>query len=284
MQRAAATLKEAGIQQPWFEAQLLLCWLLGKTIAEVLAHGEYMLTDLQVGKYWELVEQRKRRKPLAYITGVKSFMGWDFLVTEAVLIPRPETEILVELAVQQLVQHHSGESVVIADIGTGCGAIGLSMLMLLPPARLCAVDSSHSALAVARKNAAQFGLQQRVKFFQGDLLSPLEQFRGKLACIIANLPYIPQDEYASLQPEITDYEPREALVSGKDGLYHYRRLLAQARHYLVAGGLLLVEIGSSQGEEVQTLFRQGGFSPQLANDLAGRDRVVWGRKNTVLNI
>ncbi|MGI6362659.1 MAG: peptide chain release factor N(5)-glutamine methyltransferase [Bacillota bacterium] len=279
MQRAAATLKEAGIQQPWFEAQLLLCWLLGKTQAEVLARQEDLLTDQQARQYWHLVEQRKKRRPLAYITGVRPFMGWDFHVTEAVLIPRPETEVLVELAVQQVNKHFPGEEVCIADIGTGCGAIGLSLLMLLPTARLCAVDSSPAALAIAKKNAAKFGLQQRVTFFQGDLLSPLEKYRGKLACIVANLPYIPQDEYAALQPEITEYEPRDALVSGEDGLWHYRRLLSKAHHYLVAGGLLLVEIGCCQGREVQEMFRQGGFSPRLAKDLAGRDRVVWGIKN-----
>lgn len=279
MLKAAAQLKDAGIRHPWFEAQLLLSWVLGKNQAEVLAHGEYLLTDQQAKQFWELVEQRKKRKPLAYITGIKSFLRWDFLVTEDVLIPRPETEILVELAVQQVMQNFPGESVMIADIGTGSGAIGLSMLMLLPLAKLCAVDSSPAALAVAQKNAVKFGLDQRVFFFLGDLLSPLIQFRGKLTCIVANLPYIPQGEYADLQSEITDYEPQGALVSGDDGLRHYRRLLSQAADYLVAGGLLLVEIGSSQGQEVQKLFRHGGFSPWLEKDLAGKNRIVWGIKN-----
>lgn len=275
---AAAQLKEAGILQPWFEAQLLISWVIGKNQATMLAHGEYILTDQQVKQFWDSVEQRKRRKPLAYITGIKSFLHWDFLVTEDVLIPRPETEILVELAVEQLRQNFPGEATTIADIGTGSGAIGLSMLMLLPLAKLWAVDSSPAALAVAQKNAAKFGLHQRAFFFLGDLLSPLEHYRGKLTCIVANLPYIPLGEYATLQPEITDYEPQGALVSGDDGLMHYRRFLSQGADYLVAGGLLLVEIGSSQGQEVQNLFREIGLSPHLEKDLAGKNRIVWGIK------
>jgi release factor glutamine methyltransferase len=275
---AAAQLKDAGIRQPWFESQLLISWVLGKNQAAMLAHGEYIPTDQQIKQFWDSVEQRKRRKPLAYITGIKSFLHWDFLVTEDVLIPRPETETLVELAVEQLTEKFSGDSIMIADIGTGSGIIGLSMLMLLPLAKLLAVDSSPAALAVAQKNAARFCLHQRAFFFRGDLLSPLEQYRGKLTCIVANLPYIPQGEYIALQPEITNYEPQGALVSGDDGLSHYRRLLSQGGDYLMAGGLLLVEIGCTQGQEVQNLFRQGGLSPRLEKDLAGKNRIVWGIK------
>lgn len=278
MLEAAAKLKEAGIDQPWFEAQLLLGWVLGKDQATVLSH-DCILSDSQAKQFKQGVEERRKRKPLAYITGYKPFLHWDFYVNEDVLIPRPETEILVELAVQKLGQGFPGQSVLVADIGAGSGAIGLSILMLLPSARLCAVDSSSAALRVAEKNAAKFGVAQRATFLPGDLLAPLEQFRGQFACIVANLPYVAAGEYANLQPEIRRYEPREALVSGPDGLWHYQRLLKQAADYLLPGGLLFVEIGCSQGPEMQKLFSNNGFGlPHVEKDLAGLARIVWGAK------
>ncbi|MDD4657988.1 MAG: peptide chain release factor N(5)-glutamine methyltransferase [Eubacteriales bacterium] len=275
---AAAKLKEAGIANPWFEAQLLLGWVLDKDQAAVLAQ-DCQLSDQQAKEFRQGVEERRKRKPLAYITGIKPFLHWDFSVNEDVLIPRPETEILVELAVQELKKAFPGQSVLVADIGAGSGAIGLSMLMLLPSARLCAVDASPPALRMAQTNAAKFGLSQRVTFWAGDLLAPLAQLRGQFACIVANLPYVAAEEYANLQPEITEYEPREALVSGPDGLWHYRRLLRQAADYLLPGGLLFVEIGCTQGPEMQKLFSGHGFAPpHVEKDLAGLARIVWGAK------
>ncbi|HCX78560.1 MAG TPA: peptide chain release factor N(5)-glutamine methyltransferase [Firmicutes bacterium] len=279
MLEAVAKLKEAGIDKPWFEAQLLLGWVLGKDQAAVLTHDEIALSDQQAQLFRQGVEERRKRKPFAFITGIKPFLHWDFCVNEDVLIPRPETEILVELAVQELNKGFPGQSVLVADIGAGSGAIGLSMLMLLPAARLYAVDCSILALKVAQKNAEKFGLVERAIFLPGDLLAPLEQLRGQFACIVANLPYVAAREYADLQPEISGYEPREALVSGADGLCHYRRLLRQAADYLLPGGLLFVEIGSTQAQEVQRLFRSGGFAaPQVEKDLAGLARIVWGTK------
>lgn len=276
---AAARLKEAEIQQPWFEAQLLLGWALGKDQASILALDNLMLSAQQAHMFFWGIEQRQKRKPLAYITGSKSFLRWDFCVNEAVLIPRPETEILVELAVRELSKAFPSQQVLVADIGAGSGAIGLSMLMLLPLARLFAVDLSLSALGVARKNAEKFRLVERVTFLQGDLLAPLKQQSGQFAGIVANLPYVPAGDYANLQPEIIRYEPREALVSGEDGLGHYRRLLKEAADYLLPGGLLLVEIGGAQAHQVQQLFICGGFgAPRVEKDLAGLARIVWGAK------
>jgi len=276
---AAARLKEAEIQQPWFEAQLLLGWALGKDQTAVLAHDDLVPSVQQVQLFFQGIGQRQKHKPLAYITGSKSFLHWDFCVNEAVLIPRPETEILVELAVRELSKGFPYQSILIADIGTGSGAIGLSMLLLLPLARLYAVDLSQSALRVARNNAEKFGLVERATFLQGDLLRPLKQLRGQFAGIVANLPYVATGDYANLQPEITRYEPREALVSGADGLWHYRRLLKRATDYLLPGGLLFVEIGSAQAHQVQQLFISGGFdAPRVEQDLAGLARIVWGVK------
>jgi release factor glutamine methyltransferase len=276
---AAARLKEAEIQQPWFEAQLLLGWALGIDQASLLAHDNLALSVQQAHMFFQGIEQRQQRKPLAYIVGRKSFLHWDFCVNEDVLIPRPETEILAELAVQELSKGFPDQSILIADIGTGSGAIGLSMLMLMPLARLCAVDLSPSALGVARQNAEKFGLIERTTFLQGDLFEPLNQLRGQFAGIVANLPYVSAGDYVNLQPEITRYEPREALVSEADGLGHYQRLLKGAAAYLLPGGQLFIEIGSAQAHKVQQLFIGGGFdSPRVERDLAGLARIVWGTK------
>lgn len=271
---AAHSLRQAGVEQPWFEAQLLLAHAAGLDIAGLSAHDDEFLCPDQQKLYNSYVEQRVKRKPQAYITGKKYFLDWEFYVNEDVLIPRPETELLVQLAVREL-KSRFGDSVQIADIGTGSGAIGLSILAMLPSAQLSAVDLSQAALRVARLNAEHLGVQDRTEFLWGDLLEPLESRRGKLHCLTANLPYIASADYQGLEPEIA-YEPRNALVSGIDGLDHYRSLLAQARHFLLPEGLAFVEIGSTQGEEVKKLFVLGGFRhPRVERDLAGHSRIVW---------
>lgn len=279
LQRGAAQLKEAGIDRPWSEALLLLAWALGRSQAALLAHPELVLKPEEVRRYSLGLAQRRACKPLAYITESKSFLHWDFFVRKGVLIPRPETELLAELAAAQVKRYFPADDLLLADIGTGCGAIGLSLLLLLPGARLLAVDSSPRALETAKINARRLGVESRAFFVGGDLLAPLGPWRGNLACITANLPYIPEGEYGGLQPEVREYEPKEALVSGPDGLDHYRSLLAEAGKTLVSGGLLLVEIGDRQGERVLELFRRGGFpAPEIKKDLAGLDRIVWARK------
>lgn len=279
LKHGAAVLKEAGVSEPWFEAQLLMSWALGKTQADVIAHDLETLTAEEANRFCAGLRKRRQRAPLAYITGKKSFMNWDFHVEEGVLIPRPESEVLVELAALQLKSSFPEQSINLADIGVGSGAIGLSLLMLLPTVKLFAVDLSSRALAVAKKNAAALGIGHRVKFYEGDLLEPLWGFAGQLHCIVANLPYIPSRDYEMLQPEIQGYEPRAALVSGVDGLNHYRRLLAQARDFLRPAALLFVEIGWNQDRLVRQLFTDHGFSAAaVVKDLAGLPRVVWGKR------
>lgn len=277
---ATGKLRAAGIDQPWFEAQLLLAATLKKTTVEIIAHGERSLSASQFRQFTAAVRQRQQRKPLAYIVGSKHFLHWDFAVNQDVLVPRPETELLVELAVRELRHRFPEAPLQLADIGTGSGVIGLSMLALLPSARLAAVDLSEPALLVARKNARRMQVQDRVTFYPGDLLQPLAGWKGSINCLTANLPYVASVEYENLQPEILRFEPREALVSGVDGLRHYRRLLREAKNYLCTGGLIFIEVGSTQGEQVQRLFIHGGFeSPQIEKDLAGHERIVWAAKD-----
>ena len=278
--RGAQELRAAGIENPWFEAQVLLARTLGLDAVVVMAHGEVELSAAEAGRFNQALAQRASRKPMAYIIGVKPFMHWEFIVTEDVLIPRPETEVLVEKAVFELNRNFPDLPLRLADIGTGSGVIGLSMLALLPSARLTAVDVSPAALEVARQNAQLLGVRDRVIFSCGDLLSPLEDMEEKgFHCVTANLPYIAAGEYPGLQPEVRCHEPRGALVSGPDGLCHYRRLLREVGKFLVPGGMVFIEIGSTQGIQVRQLFVDGGFPhPQVEKDLAGHDRVVWARK------
>lgn len=280
MVAAAAKLRQAGIEQPWFEAQLLLASVMELDPVTIIAHEAEVISPGLQEKYTEAVNQRLKFKPLAYITGKKAFMKWDFYVNEDVLIPRPETETLTQLAVDELESRFSGNPIMIADIGTGSGVIGLSMLALLPSARLVAVDLSEPALMVARENAQRLGVQDRVSLYSGDLLQPLVGWQGSLHCITANLPYVARADYETLQPEIALFEPKDALISGTDGLRHYRGLLRQAWDYLLPGGLVFVEIGSTQAEQVTKLFISGGFNePRVVVDLAGKPRVVWAERN-----
>jgi len=272
---AAARLRQAGIDQAWFEAQLLLSTALGIDTVEIIAHGEVDLAPHELEKYNDVVTQRQQRKPLAYIIGKKPFLNWEFYVDEGVLIPRPETELLVELAIEKLRGLHGPLS--LADIGTGSGAIGLSMLKLLPQAKLVAVDISPASLTVAGHNAQRLKIRNRVTLLQGDLLEPLKGWPEKFHCITANLPYIPLQEYIGLQPEITQFEPETALVSGIDGLEHYRRLLPLVPTQLRPGGLIFVEIGKAQAGAVAEIFRQNGFRPTIEKDLAGHPRIVWAK-------
>lgn len=279
MREAAVKLEAAGVPDAWSEALLLMGWALGLGPAAALVREEAIPPGV-AQQFLQGVEARSKRKPYAYISGVKPFLNWDFTVTPEVLIPRPETEILVELAAQELKNRFPGQPLLLADIGTGCGVIGLSLLLLLPLARLCALDNSLGALRVAKENARKLDLLARVDFFRGDLLSPLGEPRGDFHCLVANLPYVSETEYTALQPEITGYEPRQALVSGPEGLQHYRRFLPEAGDYLAPGGLLAVEIGCGQGQAVKELFITGGFpQPAIARDLAGLDRIVWATKN-----
>src|SRR5690554_221010 len=272
---AAARLRQAGIDQAWFEAQLLLSTALGIDTVEIIAHGEVDLAPHELEKYNDVVTQRQQRKPLAYIIGKKPFLNWEFYVDEGVLIPRPETELLVELAIEKLRGLHGPLS--LADIGTGSGAIGLSMLKLLPQAKLVAVDISPASLTVAGHNAQRLKIRNRVTLLQGDLLEPLKGWPEKFHCITANLPYIPLQEYIGLQPEITQFEAETALVSGIDGLEHYRRLLPLVPTQLRPGGLIFVEIGKAQAGAVAEIFRQNGFRPTIEKDLAGHPRIVWAK-------
>lgn len=255
-----------------FEAELLLAHTLGISRASLLARLGDPITPKDAAQFAGMVARRAQREPLAYILGHQEFYGLDFVVDRRVLIPRPETEHVVELALQALKTVSNPEPVV-ADVGTGCGAIALAIAHRAPHARVIATDISPDALAVAQLNASRLHLADRVEFRCADLLDGITV---PIDILAANLPYIPLERLPHLPREIRDYEPRIATIAGVDGLSVIRRLLAQVEAHMVRRGLIFLEIGEEQGSEARELAKAmlPRAAVQVHQDLEGLDRVL----------
>lgn len=275
LRAGVALLRSAGIERAEREAGWLLEAALGTSPLAVRLESARRLSADERARAERLFARRASREPLQYILGTQEFCGLDFLVGPDVLIPRPESEVLVEaLAASQAAQANP----LIADIGTGSGCLAVAAAHRLPAILVYAVDLSPGALRVARANAERHGVAGRVRFLEGDLCRPLEAegLRGRLGAILSNPPYIPEAEVEGLQPEVGRFEPRLALAGGPDGLAFHRRLLAEARDLLAPGGLLLLEVAAGQADAVQALASaQGGYRlGEVLKDGAGIERVV----------
>ncbi len=250
--------------------QALLAHITGHDRAWLLAHAEASLTADQAGRFAELMERAVQGEPLAYLTGEREFAGLAFYVEPGVLVPRPETEEVVNIVVRWAANRPMGPLRVI-DVGTGSGIIAVTLALRLPQAQITASDISADALRVARHNAQRHGAGSRITFVQGDLLAP---FRGPFEVIAANLPYIASDELALL--DVGRWEPEVALDGGADGLEIVRRLLQQASSRLAPGGLLVLEIGYNQGARAAAIC-QSAFPAarvHVERDLAKLERIV----------
>jgi release factor glutamine methyltransferase len=255
---------------PQLEAEILLSHVTGLSRTTLLAHPDRPLpTDQptnQLSNYQALVRHRASGYPLPYLTGRVEFYGLEFEVTPETLIPRPETETLVDLALAH-------RTATVADVGAGCGCITVALAAHMPNATIYAIEIAPAALAVARRNVGRHGVAARVRLLIGDVLTPLP---GPVHLIVSNPPYVSTGDCASLPVSVRDHEPRLALDGGPDGLSVIRRLLAQAPAKLRPGGRLLIEIGSDQGDAAGRLAYT--FFPQATirvhPDLAGRDRVL----------
>lgn len=270
-------LGQAGVDEPRVDAELLVSHVVGRTRTEVRLWSERVLSDGERERLGELVRRRAAREPLAYLLGTREFMGLSFGVDRRVLVPRWDSEVLVERFVALFA---GGGAVELADIGTGSGALAVSLAVLLPRATVWATDRSAAALGVAVENASRNGVAARVRFLCGDLGEPLVRagLTGRLAGIISNPPYVPTGVLAGLAPEIRDHEPREALDGGLDGLGVIRRLAAVAT-LLRPGGWLLVECGDDQAAAAMAALAAGGLEPcEVVRDLGGRDRGVLLRR------
>ncbi|MHB8171134.1 MAG: peptide chain release factor N(5)-glutamine methyltransferase [Thermincolia bacterium] len=271
-------LRRAGVENPRLDAEVLLIHLQGWTREKLYLHlYDSVGLDLQ-SRFRELVDRRVEGVPVAYLTGYKEFMSLEFTVTPHVLIPRPETELLVERIIDYLTANAPQGLVV--DVGTGSGAIGVSVAKNLSEVAVVALDISGEAIKVARLNATSHGVDGRIKFIQSNLLkeSP-QELAGHVDWIAANLPYIPSGDVPHLPMEVADFEPNLALDGGCDGLELYRRLIPQAQDFLKPGGWLGMEIGPGQG--VPLLAALAGdcwLEAAIINDYAGLERFVVARK------
>ena len=263
-------LAEAATQIARRDAEALLGHVLGRDRAWVFAHPEAVLGEQELGTLRHLVQRRAAHEPLQYLTGVQEFYGLKLQVTADTLIPRPETELLVEQVLAWAAQQPN--RLRLLDVGTGTGAIALALAAHLPQAEIVACDVSAAALAVARQNAERLGLGSRMRFVESDLLAAFAAGTA-LDAIVSNPPYVATGDAAGLQRDVVDYEPHLALFAGEDGLEVYRRLIPQARLALRPGGLLALEFGFGQQQALAELL-VGWSEVGFVKDYAGIPRVA----------
>jgi release factor glutamine methyltransferase len=264
---------EQGLASPRLDAEVLLAHVLGYERIALYTRFDQPLVEAELTAYRELIRRRLHSEPVAYLTGRKEFWSLPFQVDRRVLIPRPETELLVEKALELTAERPPGA---LADVGTGSGAIACALKKERPDWRVLATDLAPGALTVARENAARLGLA--VEFLAGDLTAPLAT-HAPLDLIVSNPPYIGAAELPTLAPEVRDHEPRLALTPGDDALAIVRRLVADAAPLLAPGGALALELGTGSGAAVAELLRAGGYvDVGVRRDYAGHDRVAWGRR------
>ena len=276
-EQGCRTLQAAGIEEAALDARLLLEAVCGTDRNDLLVHGEQPVAPEAEEKYLNWIRQRAEHIPLQQLTGEQGFMGLTFSVNEHVLIPRQDTEILVEEVLKEL---HDGMRVL--DMCTGYGRILLSLLHYSNDCEGLGVDLSAEALEVAGRNVLKVLTPEKAEhahFLQSDLFEKVE---GKFEIIVSNPPYIASAEVDRLMPEVRDHEPRMALDGTEDGLYFYRRIIEEAGKHLVSSGMLFFEIGYDQGQAVSELMRTEGYCEvQVVQDYAGLDRVVFGTYVTV---
>ena len=285
-------LRAASVPSYTLAAELLLLHATNRTRTSLYSHPEDQLTEVESRNYFSTIERRASGVPVQHLTGKQEFWGLEFEVTPDVLIPRPETEHVIEVALDRLAlrdlrskhsQNMSGEGLLIADIGTGSGCIAVALAKELPAAKVFAIDISPSALAVAERNADRLGFSDRITFLESNLLSaasehlPLATRHSALGfdLIASNPPYIGRREAATLAREVREYEPAVALFGGEEGYELYSDLISQSAAHLRPGGILVIELGHDSLSAVQPLFETPAWTNVgVTNDLAGVPRVV----------
>src|SRR5262245_18570546 len=273
---ATDALENSGIPGSRLDAERLLASALGKDRSYLLAHFQDPLPESSADQFSKYIAERRQGKPIQYLLGRQEFRGLEFEVTPAVLIPRPETERLVEAAVERF----SVGKPTLVDVGTGSGCIAVATAAALPGARVIGTDLSEDALLVARRNALRHKDSDQIQFLSGDLLQALGalELEGKLEGVLSNPPYVAERDLPSLQREVRDWEPRMALLGGPTGLEIYRRLLPQALCYLKPGGTLILEIGYNMQSKITSLFDAPWELEGFLDDFSGIPRIVVAQK------
>jgi release factor glutamine methyltransferase len=271
----------AGIETAGLDAEVILGHVLSMTREQLLASPDLPLRAAQTRQYRSLLSRRLAREPVAYITRRQEFWSLDFRVPPVVLVPRPETERLVETALALAREWPRAGALRILDIGTGSGAIAISLAKELPSSVVWATEISREALEIAQSNAVRNGVADRIHFSLGDLFAALGEAPRRFDLIVSNPPYIRAAEIDTLEPEVSLWEPRLALDGGVDGLDFYRRIARDARDYLAARGTIALEIGADAGKEIVKIFSElGNYAGlKIIQDYAGRERVVVARRH-----
>lgn len=271
-----ATVYLADSASPRLDAEVLLAHVLGLQRSDLYRCPERVLTAAEAASFCACVERRKNKEPIAYITGWKEFWSLPFKVNGSVLIPRPETEILVEETARVCREEKLDR---ILEIGTGSGAVSTALASILPDIAITATDISEPALAVARANAALNKVDRRIEFVQGDLFDPVNE---RYDAIVSNPPYVSEAEYERLEIGVRGFEPARALLAGPDGTEYHERLIEGAEEHLNPNGWLIMEIGADQQARVESLFRRKHFGKiGFVRDYAGFYRVARGRKESL---
>jgi release factor glutamine methyltransferase len=259
---------------PALDAEVLLGKVLGITRTELFVHGKKVLSNAEYREYLELLGKRSEGMPVAYITGRKEFMSLPFLVDQRCLIPRPETELLVEKVIQRVREEKLNKPLIL-ELGTGSGCISVALAHSLINATIVASDISAEALEIAVMNAESLGVSEKIRFVQGDLYEALE---GESTCfhiVVSNPPYIAEDEISQLPKGVREFEPSQALWTGEEGLAVIRRIIEGARTHLDSNGMVALEINPRRSEAVKRMFETQGFSAiEAMNDCAGYERVI----------
>ncbi len=276
LRQAAVQLRHAGAESPRLDAEVLLANRLGCERLFLYTHIGDGLDEAVKEQFLADLRKRERREPLAYITGHKEFMGYDFLTPPGVLIPRPDTESVVETALELLGRYPADQVPAVLDLCTGSGAIGISLALEHPKSRVTLSDISNKAITVSTKNAER--LKAQVQVVQTDLL----EGHGVYTLIVSNPPYIPAADIDTLQPEIAGWEPRLALDGGEDGYAVYDRIIREAGEHLIPGGALVLEAGDGQSGALLAMLARCGFVDSGSRtDLTGTARAVFGFKSIV---
>jgi len=277
---AATLLSTAGITNARLDAEVLLSHIILKDRVWLITHRDDVLDDNHQREFADVIRRRTRREPLQHIIGNQEFWGLEFIVSPDVLIPRPETEFIIEAALA-IVQDRN-TPVRIIDLCTGSGCIAVSLAKELTAARVIATDASEKAIAAALENTRRHGVSERIRFLLGDLFEPLEELdiRGQIDIIVSNPPYVQAGDLSTLQPEVRDYEPEMALIAGPGGTEIATRIIQLAPVYLKKNGTLIMEMGLGQAEALTRMVEATGAygDRELLKDLAGIERVIVARK------
>jgi len=266
-------MRQSGIENPGLETSILLSRALGVNVSDIYAHPEKEVRPNKVEEFCHLVERRLKREPIAYILGEKEFYSRSFIVAPDVLIPRPETEILVEEALK-VVKKIPSPSII--DVGTGSGCVAVTIGCECENATITASDISLKALMIARENARRHGVSSRISFVCSDLLSCFRE--ESLDMVLSNPPYVASSDYSGLEPEVRDFEPKVSLLGGEEGLDFIGKIAFEAKGVLKRGGWCIIEIGTGQAKRASEVFEESGFNDiSFTRDLSGMERVIKGK-------